>query len=45
MQKKIAVALGLLMGLILSTQAFAGGTEADTAAGNKPAAESGGSGR
>ena len=45
MHKILAVIAVVLLGLVSSTYAFAGGTEQDTSDGNRPAAESGGSGR
>ena len=45
MHKIRVVMAAVLFGLVSSTCAFAGGTEQDTPNGNRPAAESGGSGR
>lgn len=42
---KLVMTLAVLLGLVASSAVYAGGTEQDTRDGNKPAAESGGSGR
>ena len=42
---KLVITFAVLFGLLSSSFAIAGGTEQDTQDGNKPAAESGGSGR